>query len=131
MGFWSRYSESCYSRYYWWKRYPSKKCNKVSEANRWMYKKSEDLSPVNTLPVLVPPCAAGAKPTNNIFALVSPKPVIGFPQYFSFKNCFLLVFTILSLNLIRRGHCLHLIILQIILFYYYLAPLILHKFCIN
>ena len=47
---------------------------------RHLYKKSEDLSPVNTLPVLVPPWAAGAKPINNIFAFVSPKPVIGLPQ---------------------------------------------------
>ena len=57
---------------------------------RHLYKKSEDLSPVKTLPVLVPPWAAGASPTNNIFPLLSPKPVIGFPQYFSLIFCFLL-----------------------------------------
>ena len=34
-----------------------------------LYKKLEDLSPVKTLPVLVPPCAAGANPTNKIFPL--------------------------------------------------------------
>ena len=33
---------------------------------------------MKTLPVLVPPWAAGASPTNNIFPFVSPKPVIGF-----------------------------------------------------
>ena len=45
-----------------------------------LYKKLDDLSPVKTLPVLVPPCAAGASPTNKILALISPNPVIGFPQ---------------------------------------------------
>ena len=45
-----------------------------------LYKKSDDLSPVNTLPVLVPPCAAGASPTKRIFPFVSPNPVIGLPQ---------------------------------------------------
>ena len=34
--------------------------------NKHLYKNSDDLSPVNTRPVLVPPCAAGAKPTKSI-----------------------------------------------------------------
>lgn len=43
-------------------------------------KKSEDLSPVKTLPVLVAPWAAGAKPISIIFAFKSPNPETGFPQ---------------------------------------------------
>ena len=43
-------------------------------------KKSPDLSPVNALPVLVPPCAAGAKPIIANFELIFPKPGTGFPQ---------------------------------------------------
>jgi hypothetical protein len=43
-------------------------------------KKSPDLSPVKALPVLVPPCAAGAKPKIKIFPFLSPKPVTGLPQ---------------------------------------------------
>ena len=43
-------------------------------------KKSPDLSPVNALPVRVPPCAAGANPIIKIFASILPKPVTGFPQ---------------------------------------------------
>ena len=46
------------------------------------FKKYEDLSPVNTLPVLLPPCAAGANPTKRILPFISPNPVIGLPQYF-------------------------------------------------
>jgi hypothetical protein len=44
---------------------------------------------VNALPVLVPPCAAGAKPTISNFASLSPKPGTGLPQYFSFIFCLL------------------------------------------
>ena len=55
---------------------------------RLLNKKSPDLSPVNALPVLVPPCAAGAKPKIINFALLSPKPVTGLPQYFSLIFCF-------------------------------------------
>ena len=73
-------------------------------------KKSADLSPVNTLPVLVPPCAAGAKPTKRIFPFASPKPVMGLPQYFSLMNCFLLFCDIFFLNLTSLEHFLHLII---------------------
>ena len=43
--------------------------------NKHLNKKSPDLSPVKALPVLVPPCAAGARPTINSFAFISPKPV--------------------------------------------------------
>ena len=52
-------------------------------------RKSPDLSPVNARPVLVPPCAAGAKPMIINFAFKSPKPVTGLPQYFSLIFCFL------------------------------------------
>ena len=43
-------------------------------------KKSLDLSPVNALPVLVPPWAAGANPKIKSLAFTSPNPVTGFPQ---------------------------------------------------
>ena len=36
-----------------------------------LIRKSADLSPVKTLPVLLPPCAAGAKPTINNLAFFS------------------------------------------------------------
>ena len=75
-----------------------------------MNKKSPDLSPVKALPVLVPPCAAGAKPIIINFALVSPKPVTGFPQYFSFIFCFLFSSDIFFIKLVNRGHFLHLTI---------------------
>ena len=48
--------------------------------NKHLNKKSPDLSPVKALPVLVPPCAAGARPTINNFAFISPKPVTGLAQ---------------------------------------------------
>ena len=48
--------------------------------NKHLNKKSPDLSPVKALPVLVPPCAAGANPIIKIFASITPKPVTGFPQ---------------------------------------------------
>ena len=48
--------------------------------NKHLNKKSPDLSPVKALPVLVPPCAAGASPKINIFPFLSPKPVTGLPQ---------------------------------------------------
>ena len=78
--------------------------------NIHLYKNSDDLSPVKTLPVLVAPCAAGARPTNNILALISPKPVIGFPQYFWSMNCFLFFLTIFFLNSISLEHLLQFII---------------------
>ena len=52
----------------------------ICALNKHLYKNSEDLSPVNTLPVLVAPCAAGANPTNKILPSTSPNPVIGRPQ---------------------------------------------------
>jgi hypothetical protein len=42
---------------------------------------SPELSPVNILPVLLPPLAAGAKPIINNLALGSPKDGTGFAQY--------------------------------------------------
>ena len=54
----------------------SNKLNKIKGKN----KKFPDLSPVNALPVLVPPCAAGARPRIISLAFVSPKPVTGFAQ---------------------------------------------------
>ena len=48
-----------------------------SAANR----KSPDASPVNTRPVRLPPCAAGARPRRRIRAAGSPKPGTGRPQY--------------------------------------------------
>ena len=41
---------------------------------------SPDLSPVNALPVLVPPWAAGANPKIKSLALISPNPATGLPQ---------------------------------------------------
>jgi hypothetical protein len=43
-------------------------------------RKSPDRSPVNTRPVRLPPCAAGARPSRRIRAAGSPKPAIGRPQ---------------------------------------------------
>jgi len=48
--------------------------------NKQLKRKSPDLSPVKALPVLVPPCAAGARPTINSLALISPNPVTGLAQ---------------------------------------------------
>ena len=50
------------------------------ELNKHLNKNSADLSPVNGLPVLFPPWAAGAKPRINISAFSSPKPGTGLPQ---------------------------------------------------
>ena len=50
------------------------------ELNKHLNKNSADLSPVNGLPVLVPPCAAGAKPKIRSFELDLPNPVTGLPQ---------------------------------------------------
>jgi hypothetical protein len=48
--------------------------------NKQLNRKSPDLSPVKALPVLVPPCAAGARPTINSLASISPNPVTGLAQ---------------------------------------------------
>ena len=48
--------------------------------NKQLKRKSADLSPVKTLPVLLPPCAAGAKPMIINFAFLFPYPITGFPQ---------------------------------------------------
>jgi hypothetical protein len=42
---------------------------------------SPDRSPVNTRPVRLAPCAAGASPTITISGLASPNPGAGRPQY--------------------------------------------------
>ena len=44
---------------------------------------SPDRSPVNTRPVRLPPCAAGARPTTSTRAAGSPNPGSGRPQYVS------------------------------------------------
>ena len=45
------------------------------------HRKSPDASPVNTRPVRLPPCAAGASPSSRIRASGSPNPGSGRPQY--------------------------------------------------
>ena len=55
---------------------------RCSAANR----KSPERSPVNTRPVRLAPCAAGARPRISTRAAGSPKPGIGRPQYVSSAN---------------------------------------------
>ena len=55
---------------------------RCSAANR----KSPERSPVNTRPVRLAPCAAGARPRIRTRAAGSPKPGIGRPQYSSPAN---------------------------------------------
>ena len=86
-----------------------------------MNKKSPDLSPVNALPVLVPPWAAGANPKIKIFASESPKPVTGFAQYFSLIFCFLFSIEIFLMKFTNLGHFLH---LMIVLFNFFILMLI-------
>ena len=47
------------------------------------HRKSPLASPVNTRPVRLPPCAAGASPSNRMRAFGSPNPGTGRPQYSS------------------------------------------------
>ena len=47
---------------------------------------------------------------NNIFPFISPKPFIGFPQYFSFLNCFLFSLAIFFLKKTNLVHFLQLVI---------------------
>ena len=55
---------------------------RCSAANR----KSPERSPVNTRPVRLAPCAAGASPRTSTRAAGSPKPGIGRPQYSQSRN---------------------------------------------
>src|SRR5579885_1406846 len=71
---------------------------------------SPELSPVNILPVLLPPCAAGANPIINSLALISPKLGRGFPQYFSSKNLLVFFIDIWCMYWESLGHFLHLVI---------------------
>src|SRR3954468_6141051 len=48
-------------------------------------RKSPDPSPVNTRPVRLAPCAAGARPSTRTRASGSPNPGTGRPQYVSFR----------------------------------------------
>ena len=52
----------------------------IPTSYKHLNKNSPDLSPVNALPVLVPPWAAGAKPIIANFEFKFPKPGTGLPQ---------------------------------------------------
>src|SRR5919112_4879627 len=68
---------------------------------------SPELSPVNILPVLFPPCAAGARPMMIKLALRSPNPHTGLDQYSIFLNLLTFLvptFLMYSDNLIHLLH---------------------------
>jgi len=73
-------------------------------AYRQRIRNSADLSPVNTLPVRFPPCAAGANPTISNLASGDPYPVTGLPQYSQSRYCFRFSFAIRVRNATKRGH---------------------------
>ena len=50
-------------------------------------RKSPEPSPVNSRPVRLAPCAAGASPTTRSRAAASPKPGTGLPQYLVVAMC--------------------------------------------
>ena len=76
---------------------------RCSAANR----KSPDRSPVNTRPVRLPPCAAGANPTIITRGRDAPQPGIGRPQYGSSANDLRLTTATSSRHSTSRGHARH------------------------
>ena len=69
------------------------------EANNW----SPERSPVNTRPVRLPPCAAGANPSTSIRGRPEPHPVTGRPQYGCSANALRLTTATSSRQATRRG----------------------------
>jgi hypothetical protein len=70
---------------------------------------SPELSPVNILPVLLPPCAAGASPTINNRACGSPQLGNGRAQYSSSANLFTLSWPTFLMYCVSLGHNAHLV----------------------
>ena len=76
---------------------------------RWSaaHRKSPEASPVNTRPVRLPPCAAGASPTSRIRASGSPKPGTGRAQYVSSRKRATFSSATSSRHATSRGHRRH------------------------
>ena len=71
------------------------------------YNQSPLLSPVNMRPVLLAPCAAGAKPTTQTVAFGSPNPGTALPQYSSLRKDARLSRATDSRHSTNRGHDRH------------------------
>src|SRR5437867_8694460 len=74
---------------------------------------SPELSPVNILPVLLPPCAAGASPTISSLAFGSPQLGTGRAQYASSTNLLTLFRPTCLTYFANLGHNAHLVILEL------------------